>query len=204
MEKELIEKSLDTQYSFSSSQHSSEVFAQEGVGGKNDYNIPSRYFSNTLKLLPVNINKYYLYWELLEFDAHEYYVRVIDSDSSIHFEIKIEYDVSEYYINQSFENIDLMAQIGFYQDGEFHILINSNTIRSFSKLIKYPKIEDEVWMSKIKQMHQIVTKTSVHFEDTPNSRTLIKDFEAIKKLHEISLDVTNISSSSNVIGVSND
>ena len=204
MEKELIEKSLDTQYSFSSTQHTSEVFAQERVVTKQDYDIPSRYFSNTLKLLPVNINKYYLYWELLDFDTHEYYARIVDSELNILYELRVEYDLSEYYIKKSFENIDMRAQIGFYQDGEFQVTLTSNTIRSFSKVIKYPKIEDEIWMSKIKQMHQIVTKTSVHFEDIPNSRTLIKDFESIKKLHEISLDINNIGSSSNVIGVEHD
>ena len=142
--KELIKSSLQEEHSFSSSSHVIETLVSEGEPLVAEYEIPSRYNKDTLRMLFVNTEKYFVYWEVsdktleekgLDLNKDKLYFKVYDSSNNQLYSFDSSLALGDYYIKRKFENMDIFVELGFSENDKFIPLQKSNKIHTFSSPI---------------------------------------------------------------------
>jgi hypothetical protein len=181
MDKEiLVNESLKEENSFSSSTHGSAAMTNDAAESKKDFPIPKRYYKNSLKLLPVNTKKYYVYWELfnLNIDFDKMAFRIME-DKMILSEFSISSDWGEYYINEHYENRTIYAVLGYYHNNTFIEVLRSNTITTFSTQIKFPQDNKEVWIKKEKGFKEVIRASLNHFTIGMSSASYVEELKVL-------------------------
>lgn len=190
--KELIDESTSGE-GFSSNVHTAERITYDNeVIDVPEFQIPGRYFSNKVRLLPVNTNTYYVYWEVTRsftdsFGAGEissFAFRVLGENNEVLQEFDATGEVGQHYIDAYYDNADILIQMGFKKDGQFFPMLTSNRLHTFSDQIKFADPHDEKWLTKEKNWLEIV-KRSIHYRDGISSAEHHMEMENIKALSKI-------------------
>lgn len=191
--KEIINQSLIDSSDFSSNVHVIEkvTLANHTIAG--DFPIPERYYRSTIVLLPVNVKRFYVYWELtdelldsLGLETQDIVFHIIDQNSVILFEFPCEYAIGEYFINKEFKSFYVQAIAGYYnKDGEFiNILKPSNKINIFDKKIKMAKDQKDVWIKKEKGFTEVIRASLQHFTIGMSSASYVQEIERLKQYEQ--------------------
>ncbi len=113
---------------------------------QSEYEIPSRYFTDTLTLLPINPQNSYLYWEVTDETLEKFGISLLD----VHLIISIfdennneissfstQLSVGDYYLKHETKSKSLIAKLYFKVDeNSFVTLQASNTIKLFDATLK--------------------------------------------------------------------
>mgnify|MGYP000751884509 CR=1 FL=1 len=190
-EKELINKSLEFEDSFSSSIHAIDTLTSEVKDiPQTQYDIPSRYNKDRLKVLMINPNSYYIYWEVSDETLKKYSIdlktqklvfKIYDKLGNHIFNFDSSFALGEYYLKEKFENIDVYVELGINKEEEFFKILESNNVHTFSSQINFPDENDEVWIKKSMNWSEII-KTTI--KDSGNGISSAKFVEEIKKIKE--------------------
>lgn len=204
---ELLRKeSLKIEDNFSSHTHSIETLTSElgDYGRANQFEIPKRYFINTLVLLPVNVQTSFIYWEINEdyikniYDGpYEYFVvRAIEKQEGGEKDltnVKVSGNVGSQYLNYYIPNRPIYVTLGVMDRmGKYIPLLTSNTIFTPSDLVN--TTGDEVWMSKMSDWMEIIHASLERISLGGSSEGLTKEMELLKRQKKLKLetDVTNV------------
>jgi hypothetical protein len=195
--KEIIDQSLIESSSFSSNVHAIEKVALADHVIAGDFPIPDRYYRSKVVLLPVNVKRFYVYWELsdellesLNLKTRDIRFQIVDQNSNNLFEFACEYPIGEYFINKEFESFSVQAIAGYYNEkGEFiNILEPSNIINIFDKKIKLAKDQKEVWIKKEKGMTEVIRASLQHFTVGMSSASYVEEIERLKQYEQEMLE----------------
>jgi len=178
--------------SFSSNVHGASVFAEEAKDYAGaDYEIPDSYGIDTLKLMPVNVNTVYMYWEITDkliqnYQFATFALRLLEIDGENEKEILGFYfkeRVSGKYANAHMPSKRLVAIIGgIDSNGRFTELLRSNKITMPSDSLCTSS--KETWMSKQSEWTELIKASVSHFSHAKSSISLIKEIEFLKKYGE--------------------
>lgn len=204
--KELVEKSLEFEDSFSSSAHAIDSLGREVKNiPQTQYDIPSRYNKDRLKVLMINPTNYYVYWEVSDETLEKYSIdlvtqklifKVYDKLGNHLFDFDSSFALGEYYLKEKFENIDVFVELGFDKDEEFIKILESNNVHTFSSQINLPQESDEVWIKKSMNWSEII-KTTIREENSGiSSAKFIEEIKKIKELEDSEILKNSLSSSS--------
>ncbi len=191
--KEIIEQSLINSSDFSSNVHVIEKVTLANHASPGDFPIPEKYYKSKVVLLPVNVKRFYVYWELtdqlldsLELKTKDIVFHIIDQNSNILFEFTSEYAIGEYFINKEFESFSVQAIAGYYNDeGKFiDILKPSNKINIFDKKIKIEKDQKDVWIKKEKGFTEVIRASLQHFTIGMSSASYVEEIERLKQYEQ--------------------
>ncbi|MFA7083220.1 MAG: DUF4912 domain-containing protein [Arcobacteraceae bacterium] len=207
----IVNKSLELENDFSSSSHASNTIMYESQeAASEEFIIPSRYHKNTLVLLPINQEHYYVYWELTQELLHEYkvdlnqqklYLKVEDSSDVLLFEFESSFDLSEYFFSLKVQNRDISVKLGYMKENKFIVILQSNNIRTFSSTIKLPDISNEIWLEKHKNYIKIIQSNIENMVFNESSASYMKQ---LKRLHYLNNAIITKSSSTTLLGRKND
>lgn len=145
---ELIKNSLMDEQSFSSNSHVLEKFVEEGNPFVLEYEIPSRYNKDTLRMLFVNTEKYFVYWEIsdetlekkgVDLSKEKLHFKVYDNNNKEIYSFESSFALGDYYIKSKFENMDIYVSVGIFEEDSFEKLQTSNTIHTFSSQVNLPE-----------------------------------------------------------------
>lgn len=186
--------------SFSSNTHPTELFGAEAADySGSDYEIPISYNIDLLRLLPVNVNTVYLFWEITDkitanakfetFALKLYEIADLGEREIIGFYFKER--VSGKYINAHMPSKNLFAAIGgIDENGRFVELLRSNKIKTPNDKISYMTDNEEAWLSKKSEWVELVRASTSHFSHAKSSMSLVKEMELLKKFSEKSLQTS--------------
>lgn len=154
---DLVKESMKLEDDFSSSSHVIDTLVEEGEPVVQEYEIPDRYNKDTLRILMVNTQKYFVYWEVsdetlaknnIDLGKDKLYFKVYDSNNQELYSFESSFALGKYYVKRPFENMNVYVKVGLTKEDDFVELITSNTIHTFSSQINLPSSEDEVWIRK--------------------------------------------------------
>jgi hypothetical protein len=186
--KELIKSSLEKEHSFSSSSHILETFVAEGEPPVAEYEIPSRYNKDTLRMLFVNTEKYYVYWEVsdetleksgLDLTIDKLVFKIYDIDGTELYSFESSFALGDHYIKRKFENMDIFVKIGRTVDNDFVELQTSNTIHTFSSQINLPDEKSDAWIKKSYGWSEVIRSTIHHYSGA-SSASYVEEMERLK------------------------
>ncbi len=158
-----------------------------------DYKIPLSYGIDTLKLLPVNVNTVFAYWEitdkLLCGSLYETFAfKLFELNESGEKEVLGFYfkeRVSSKYTNAHLPSKNLIAVIGgMDSNGRFVELMRSNKIKMPNDSLNIMENNEEVWMSKHSEWVELIKASTAHFSHAKSSISIIKEMEFLKKYGE--------------------
>ncbi|MEA2029763.1 MAG: DUF4912 domain-containing protein [Campylobacterota bacterium] len=208
----LVQESIHEENDFSSTTHAIDTLAHDAPKENIiDYPIPHQYNKDRLTLLPINQSTYYLYWEIsddtlkshnIDLNDQKLHFRVQDSNNNTLYNFDSSFALSEYFLNQNFENSDIYAEVGYILDNKFIGLFKSNPIHTFSSQIHFPTSESEIWIQKKKSWSEIIRTTLEHSHDGSSSAKYIEELERLKYFS--TMDEEQLSSSTLHKGKSND
>jgi len=183
--------------SFSSNTHPTLLFGEEAKDYSGmDYKIPSSYGIDILRLLPVNVNTVFVYWEitdkLLNGRTFETFaLKLLEMRNGQENEVLGFYfkdKVSSKYTNAHLPSKNLIATIGgMDSNGRFVELLRSNSVKMPNDSITTAMPNDdneEVWMSKQSEWMELIRASTTHFSHAKSSITLVKEMEFLKKFGE--------------------
>ncbi len=180
--------------SFSSNTHPTMLFAEEAKDySELDYKIPDNYGIDTLRLLPVNVNTVFVYWEitdkLLNGSSFETFaLKLFELNASGEKEVLGFYfkeRVASEYANAHLPSKNLVAVIGGIDaNGRFVELLRSNKVKMPSDSVNIMSNDEEVWMSKQSEWIELIKASTAHFSHAKSSITIIKEMEFLKKYSE--------------------
>lgn len=203
---ELIKKSLEFEDNFSSSTHAINSLASEVKDiPQTQYDIPSRYNKDRLKVLMINPNTYYIYWEVSDETLEKYSInlnseklifKVYDKSKKHLFDFDSSFALGEYYLKEKFENCDIFVELGIYKNEEFKVVLSSNEVHTFSTTINLPNENDEIWIKKSMNWSEIIKTTIKESSDAISSAKFVEEIKKIKELEDTQILKNNLSSSS--------
>ncbi len=133
---------------------------------KDEYPIPEKYNINKIVLLPVDPSKHFIYWEIQDetledlerkYKDIKFIVKLYENREEV-LSIDIDSTVGSYYIHYYAPFEKLYVVLGVLADGEFIPLTSSKEIFVPSdEISEFP--EEEVWMTKIKDWKEIISKS---------------------------------------------
>lgn len=186
----LIKESLKNENDFSSASHAVDNFVTEAKPSENEYEIPSRYNKDTLRIILVNTEKYFVYWEVsdetlnqrsIDLNSEKLYFKIDDINGNELYSFDSSFALGDYYINSKFEDMDILVKVGILQDGEFKELFSSNVIHTFSSTIKFPsQHEYESLLSKGYSWSEIIRTTIEHFGSAGSSSKYVEELERLR------------------------
>lgn len=163
--------SLDSTLSFEASAFSS-----------NDVEIPTRYYKDYLKVLPVNVQTVFVYWELTQDCLQTYDVslplvlKIFDEENGNELlRVGVTSDVGSTYLNAYWSEKKVVAEIGYLEEGDFKPVLSSNHLTMPSNQLHVES--SSKWLEKASKIENII-KASME-EDTPSSSATIKQIENI-------------------------
>jgi hypothetical protein len=199
---ELTTQSLGGASSVSSSEHAISSFASEVTDvAQGEYGTPSFYNVDTLKVLSVNVNTVYVYWEITEallasngITGSALLVKLCDEevdDELMNFFITER--LSCRFVNIHLPNRKIYAKIGALINGTFVELLRSNSF--FTPRDEITMASDELWMSKTKDFEEILkASTSVDLGHL-SSFGIIKELEFLREKNKnLRTNVSSLSS----------
>ncbi len=202
---DLVKESLSVENDFSSSSHVLDTLVSEGEPAVQEYEIPTSYNKDTLRLLMVNTEKYFVYWEVseetiknnsIDVNKEKFSFIVVDNSGNELYSFESSFALGDYYIKSKFENMDISVKAGVIKDGKFVELMNSNVVHTFSSEVNYPSEEDEVWIRKRMGWTEVVRTTIEHANDGVSSAKYVEELERIKHIIEEDEEQNKFSSSS--------
>lgn len=178
--------------SFSSHVHNQELMAQESAPFhlKDEYIIKERYGIDMVKLLPVNLNTLYIYWEITKDLLEKSMTSIdkitarlfrIDGNNEVKlFEFGIFSEVGEYYVHITAPMQKLLTKVGYYDlNGNFTVLLISNAITTPNDKIEQTR--DEIWMSKDKDFKEII-QASAYISCPLSSKEMVINSRVLEEL----------------------
>jgi len=206
MNKKLINKSLEEECNFSSSEHGIDTITKDAnIGAIPDYPIPQRYNKLKLVLMPVNKYTYYFYWDFPSSFLHSQIVdlkdvsfHVVDENHDILADIKCGNDFGQYFykLNKEAKYIKVIA---VYKHGiQYKNLIESNMVKVFNTDIKFSK--KDVWISKHEGFTEVIRASLNHFTIGMSSKNYVDEIERLKQYNRISQESLDSNFSSHTLG----
>jgi len=202
----------------STSLHMADTIGVEALNADflQNYDIPKRYYINTLVLLPVNPDNLFLYWEVCQdFISSKYsgeydgfMIKIIEKHNGGQREemsFKVYEESGRYYVTKHLPAKVVFATIGVVDSlGRFVELLSSNSIKTPSD---FTSVGDEVWMERDGEWSEIIKASLSKEYDSLNSETLAKEFQNAKNHFKLKseLDIktlTTLPSSGEFIGSS--
>jgi len=180
---ELIESSLN-QSNFSSNMKGVESpKIDENIIDK--FEIPKRYFIDRVIILPIDLNTYFIYWEITKklkdkmgVVDDKFIFKIYDNNNTLLTQFIATGEVGDYYLQNSFENFNLKIIMGVQSKSKNHKkfmkLIESKPIIPFMDKISLADKKSGIWLSKKLNSHKLI-KSSI-----PNNLINFPD-EFIKK-----------------------
>lgn len=187
--KDLVKKSMENENDFSSSSHVIDTLVTEGEPPVTEYEIPTRYDKDTLRLLLVNTEKYFVYWEVsdktiqennIDLNKDKLHFRIYNTKGDELYNFDSSSAFGDYYVKSKFENMDIMITAGIVIDGEFKEIMNSNVVHTFSSKINLPSEEDEIWTKKRVGWTEVIRSTMEHFDQGVSSAKYVEELERLK------------------------
>ena len=208
----LIKESLENENDFSSATHVIDNLVAVDKPKAAEYEIPARYNKDTLRIVLVNTEKYFVYWEVsdktleekgIDLTNEKIYFKVDDLDGNELYSFESSFALGDYYINKKFENIDILVKAGVVKYGEFIELLSSNVVHTFSSKVNFPSPEEyEELLKKGYSWTEIIRTTMEHFDKGTSSAKYVEELERLK--HFIQEEAKGaVSSSSSHLGKSN-
>ena len=192
--KELINKSLQHEDSFSSTSHAIDVLAKEiKEPPQKIYEIPSSYDKDRIKIMMVNPSKYYVYWEVsnetlnrynIDLNKEKLYFKIFDNSENLLFEFDSSFALSDYYVKKEFENMDIKVRLEIEKEGSFVPILSSNEIHTFSTKINLPDVNSEVWIKRSKGWTEVIKDTVHHFTLGMSSSKYVEEIERLKEFEQ--------------------
>lgn len=190
--------------SFSSNTHPTLLFGEEAKDYSGmDYKIPSKYSIDTLKLLPVNVNTIFVYWEitdkLLNGSSFETFaLKLFELNGNGESEVLGFYfkdKISSKYANAHLPSKSLVAAIGgIDSNGRFVELLRSNKVKMPNDTVTtIMENNEEVWMSKQSDWMELIKASTTHFSHAKSSISLVKEMEFLKRYGDKALFGTSSS-----------
>lgn len=205
----LIKESLKNENDFSSASHVIDNFASEVKNTEVEFEIPNRYNKDTLRIILVNTEKYFVYWEVsdktlddekINLDNEKLFFKIDDIDGNELYSFDSSFALGDYYINSKFENMDILVRVGVIENGKFKELFCSNVIHTFSSKINFPSQDEyEALLSKGYSWSEIIRTTVEHFDSAGSSSKYIEELERLKTFIKQN-EKDKISSSTNLKG----
>ena len=208
--KSLIKESLKNENDFSSASHAVNNFVSEIEAAEIEFEIPNRYNKDTLRIILVNTEKYFVYWEVcdktlekkgINLNNDKLYFKIEDIDGNELYSFDSSFALGDYYINSKFEDMDILAKVGVMENGKFKELFSSNTIHTFSSKINFPR-DNEFNILFNKEGYswsEIIRTTIEHFDSVGSSSKYIEEIERLKTFIQEN-ESEKISSSTNLKG----
>lgn len=203
----LTNKSIDNE-GLSSLEHSIESWAKETKEYQTEsiYDVPERYYINTLVILPVNVNTSFIYWEV-----NDNYIKSIYDGEFSNFVIKMfekagnsEHElisfiingyIGKYYINYYAPNKAMFAVLGIFdKNGNFIPILKSNMIVTPNDAIN---VGDELWMSKMSDWIELI-HASLEKLNIKSSASILKEMEMLRKKERLRIDIDTSELTSNI------
>ena len=189
--KELIKSSL-VEDNFSSNMHG--ISAVKVDIPEDDFVIPQRYFVDRVTLLPVNLNKYFIYWEITKELKQKYKLiddkfvfKIYDSSGNFLTQFEGEGEVGDYYLYRSFEEPNLKIVMGFEKEQKFIKLIESNYLCSFSDKISFATEQESIWMTKERGWRELI-KSSIDGDFGYSSDKFLEEFSKYQKIRSSGIE----------------
>ncbi|RXJ65873.1 hypothetical protein CRV08_14100 [Halarcobacter ebronensis] len=208
----LIKESLENENDFSSATHVIDNLVAVNKPKATEYEIPTRYNKDTLRIILVNTEKYFVYWEVsdktlaekgIDLNKEKLYFKLDDINGNELYSFESSLALGDYYVNSEFENKDIFVKAGVIKNGEFIELISSNVIHTFSSKINFPSQEKyEELLKKGYSWTEIIRTTIEHFDMGTSSAKYVQELERLK--HLIQEEEKDKFSSSSFLGKSND
>jgi hypothetical protein len=192
---------VSTEDSFSSNTHPTLLFGEEakGFAGEDEFKIPSRYEASYLRLLPVNVNTVFVYWEITDFlistvanEFDTFALKLLDGEKKEIVSFYFKDRLSSRYINAYIPSKNIVAVIGVIDlNGTFHEILRSNSVLMPSDVML--ESLEESWMSKKSEWMELIRASVSHFSHAKSSISIVKEMEFLKKYGQRS--VSGMSSS---------
>jgi uncharacterized protein len=189
----LANKSLEIENDFSSTSHAISTITYESSQEEyEEFSIPSRYYTNTLTLLAINTQNYYVYWEVTQamleafcFDLRfqQLHFQVESKDSNVLFEFESPFDLGEYFFELDLPDTDIYVKMGIIKENQFIEMLQSNTVHTFSTAIKLPDLSTEVWLEKYKNYAKIIQTQLETMLYNESSSSYVKQLERLHYLN---------------------
>lgn len=209
----LIKESLENENDFSSASHAIDNFASEVKPLETEYEIPSRYNKDTLRIILVNTEKYFVYWEVsdetlfeknINLGKEKLYFKIDDIDGNELYGFDSTFALGDYYINSKFEDMDIVVKVGTIESGEFKELFSSNMVHTFSSKINFPSQDEyDLLIKKGYSWSEIVRSTIEHFDEAGSSSKYIEELQRLRNFIQEG-EKAGVSSSSFLKGKKND
>jgi hypothetical protein len=202
---DLVKESMKLENDFSSSSHVIDTLVKEGEPVVQEYKIPDRYNKDTLRILMVNTEKYFVYWEVsdetlaknnIDLGKDKLYFKVFNTDNQELYSFESSFALGKYYVKRPFENMNVYVKVGLTKEDDFIELITSNTVHTFSSQVNLPSSEDEVWIRKKMGWTEVIRSTIEYSEQGVSSAKYIEEMEKIKHFIEEVEEKQKFSSSS--------
>jgi hypothetical protein len=202
---DLVKESMKLENDFSSSSHVIDTLVKEGEPVVQEYKIPDRYNKDTLRILMVNTEKYFVYWEVsdetlaknnIDLGKDKLYFKVFNTDNQELYSFESSFALGKYYVKRPFENMNVYVKVGLTKEDDFIELITSNTVHTFSSQVNLPSSEDEVWIRKKMGWTEVIRSTIEHSQQGVSSAKYIEEMEKIKHFIEEVEEKQKFSSSS--------
>ncbi len=177
--------------SFSSNTHPALLFAEEAKDYSGaDYKIPDKYNIDTLRLMPVNVNTVFVYWEITDkvvganvFET--FALKLFEINESGEKEVLGFYfkdRVSSKYANAHMPSKKLIAVIGGMDaNGRFVELLRSNGVIMPNDSINIMENNEEIWMSKQPEWMELIKASVSHFSHAKSSISFVREMELLRK-----------------------
>jgi hypothetical protein len=196
MKNQLLIDSLE-ENNFSSSTHAiEEISLNSAPLVQQKYSIPNRYYKDQLVLLPINSKKFYIYWEITNTLLEQFHLenvtqiqfKIIDSQSHTIKTIDCVGEVGEYFVNDLQYTSKIRVIAGYYKDGHFIEIFQSNQIGAFNTQINYKNADALVYLQKEKGFTEIIRSSLEHFTEGLSSASYIKEIERLQEVTKLSKD----------------
>lgn len=207
----IVNKSMEIENDFSSSSHAISTLTYESAYEEcEEFTIPSRYYVNTLTLLAVNTQNYYVYWEVtsdilnafcLDLSLNSLHFQVQSKDSKVLFEFDSPFDLGEYFFTLDFEDGDICVKMGYIKQNQFVEILQSNFVHTFSTSVKLPDLSTEVWLEKYKNYAKIIQTQLETMVYNESSSSHVKQLERLLYLNN---SIEKRVSSTSLLGRKND
>jgi len=202
---DLVKESMKLENDFSSSSHVIDTLVEEGEPVVQEYKIPDRYNKDTLRILMVNTQKYFVYWEVsdetltknnIDLGKDKLYFKIYDTNNQELYSFESSFALGKYYVKRPFENMNVYVKVGLTKEDDFVELITSNTVHTFSSKVNLPSSEDEVWIRKKMGWTEVIRSIIEHSHQGVSSAKYVEEMEKIRHFIDEIEEKQNFSSSS--------
>ncbi|MEY4504448.1 MAG: hypothetical protein RL154_742, partial [Pseudomonadota bacterium] len=154
---------------------------EANIKPQDNIEIPSRYYRNYLKVLPVNVQTVFVYWEVTSALLEEksaslpLVIKLFDTNEPNELlRFGIYEEVGSTYLNAYWNEKKLTAEIGYVsEDGVFVPILSSGKLSMPSDKLHIAK--EQTWMKKVENFEEII-RASISY-DTPSSSSLTKQMQ---------------------------